>query len=136
MAGEGRNSKVVPSHKGHAGPCPPEAAMRNWVYLFVAILAETFATSALKSCEGFTRLLPSAAVLLGYSLAFYCLSLTLRTIPVGVAYAVWSGVGIVLVTVAAWILYGQKLDAPAMAGIGLITAGVLVMNVFSKAGAH
>lgn len=110
--------------------------MRNWVYLIVAILAETFATSALKSCQGFTRLLPSVAVLLGYGLAFYCLSLTLRTIPVGIAYAVWSGVGIVLVTVAAWFLYGQKLDGPAVAGIGLITAGVLVMNIFSSAGAH
>lgn len=110
--------------------------MRNWLYLFIAILAETAATSALKACREFTRPLPSIAVLLGYGLAFYCLSLTLRTIPVGVAYAVWSGIGIVLVTVAAWFIHGQRLDGPALAGIGLITVGVLVMNIFSTSSAH
>ena len=110
--------------------------MNNWICLAIAILSETVATTALKASAGFTRPLPAVVVVLGYGLAFYCLSLTLRTIPLGVAYAVWSGVGIVLVTAAGWLLYGQKLDAAALAGIGLIVAGVLVMNLFSKTAGH
>jgi len=110
--------------------------MNNWICLAIAILSETVATTALKASAGFTRPLPAVVVVLGYGLAFYCLSLTLRTIPLGVAYAVWSGVGIVLVTGAGWLLYGQKLDAAALAGIGLIVAGVLVMNLFSKTAGH
>ena len=86
----------------------------NYAYLFVAILCEVIATSALKAAEGFTRLWPSVVVAVGYGLAFYFLSLTLRTIPVGVAYAVWSGIGIVLIALAGWVLYDQALDAPAL----------------------
>lgn len=105
--------------------------MINWVYLFFAILSETLATTALKSCEGFTRFWPSLLVIGGYVIAFYLLSLTLRTVPVGVAYAVWSGVGNLLITLAAWILFDQKLDMATLVGIGLIVAGVVVIRVFS-----
>jgi small multidrug resistance pump len=94
------------------------------------------ATSALKASEGFTKLGPSAIVVLGYGVAFYCLSLTLRTIPVGIAYAVWSGLGIVLITGFAWIYFGQKLDTAALVGMALILCGVVIMNVFSKTTAH
>ena len=110
--------------------------MKNWIFLLVAILAEVAATSLLKLSEGFTRLWPSLAVVAGYGLAFYFLSLTLRSIPVGVAYAVWSGLGIVLVTLVAWFAYGQRLDAAGIAGMALIVAGVLVLNLFSRSAAH
>ena len=83
----------------------------NWFYLAIAIVSEVLATSALKASEGFTRLYPSLVVVVGYGLAFYFLSLTLRTIPVGIAYAVWSGVGIVLISLAGWVIYDQRLDA-------------------------
>ncbi|MFK3737535.1 DMT family transporter [Massilia sp. TN1-12] len=110
--------------------------MNNWLCLAIAIVSETIATTALKASEGFSRPFPSILVVVGYGLAFYFLSLTLRTIPLGVTYAVWSGVGIVLVTVSGWLLFGQKLDAGALAGIGLILAGVLVMNLFSRTAGH
>ncbi|VVD62610.1 Multidrug transporter [Pandoraea eparura] len=107
-----------------------------YLYLLVAIVAEVIATSALKASEGFTRVGPVALVVAGYGVAFYMLSLTLRTIPVGVAYAMWSGLGIVLISIAARVLFGQKLDAPALIGMALIIAGVLVMNLWSKSSAH
>ncbi|WP_257388029.1 DMT family transporter [Tahibacter caeni] len=110
--------------------------MKNWLFLAVAIVSEVAATSALKASDGFSRLWPSLLVVAGYAVAFYFLSLTLRAIPVGVAYAVWSGLGIVLVTAVAWLAYGQKLDAPALLGTGLIVAGVLVMNLFSRSTAQ
>ena len=106
--------------------------MSNWVYLAVAILAEVIATSALKASEGFSRLVPSLVVVAGYGIAFFCLSLTLRTIPVGIVYAIWSGVGIVLIALAGYFVFGQVLDAPALIGMGLIVAGVLVINLFSR----
>jgi multidrug transporter EmrE-like cation transporter len=115
---------------------PGAGIMNKWLLLGIAIIAETIATSSLKASEGFTRLWPSVLVVLGYGLAFYFLSLTLRVIPVGVAYAVWSGVGIVLVTLIGWFLFGQKLDMPALIGIAFIMAGVLIMNIFSRAAAH
>ena len=104
----------------------------NWVYLGIAIVAEVVATSALKASEGFTRTLPAMVVIAGYSVAFYCLSLTLRTIPVGVAYAIWSGVGVALIALIGWLVYGQALDRAAIAGMALIVAGVIVLNGFSK----
>jgi len=107
-----------------------------YLYLAIAIVSEVIATSLLKASGEFTKVWPSVGVVLGYGCAFWFLTLTLRTIPVGVAYAIWSGVGIVLVTAAAWVFYGQKLDAPALAGSGLIVAGVLVINLFSKTAAH
>ena len=109
---------------------------KNWLFLLVAIVSEVIATSALKSSEGFSRFWPSVIVVVGYGIAFYCLALTLRVIPMGVVYAIWSGIGIVLITLVGWFLLDQKLDLPAMLGIGLIAAGVVVMNVFSKSMGH
>jgi len=107
--------------------------MNAWLLLGVAVVAEVVATSALKASEGFTRPGPASLVVLGYGVAFYCLAQVLRTIPVGVAYAVWSGLGIVLVTCVAFWWYGQRIDLPGLIGMGLIIAGVLVLNLFSKA---
>jgi small multidrug resistance pump len=108
----------------------------KWLYLTVAIVLEVIATSALKASEGFTRLLPSLVVVVGYSAAFYMLSLTLRTMPVGVVYAVWSGVGVVLITVVGWWWFKQELDGAAFIGIALIAAGVIVLNFFSNSVTH
>jgi len=110
--------------------------MNPWLLLLVAILSEVIGTAALKASDGFTKLWPVLTVIVGYSLSFYCLSMVLRTIPVGVAYAVWSGVGILLITLVAWLFMGQKLDAGAIAGILLILSGVIVMNLFSKSLPH
>ncbi|HMP45493.1 MAG TPA: SMR family transporter [Sphingopyxis sp.] len=107
-----------------------------YIYLTIAIVAEVVATSSLKWSDGFTKLAPSLVTVIGYGIAFYFLSLTLRTIPTGVAYAIWSGVGVVLIVAVAWIFQGQRLDAPAILGIGLIVAGVVVMNVFSRTAGH
>lgn len=108
----------------------------HWLYLAVAIVAEVIATSMLKTTESFTRLTPSLIVVAGYVTAFYFLTLTLKTIPVGIAYAVWSGVGIVLVALVAWLWHKQTLDLPAIIGMALIIAGVLVMNLFSRSITH
>ena len=108
----------------------------HWLHLIVAIVAEVIATSCLKSSEGFTRLWPSVAVVAGYGVSFFFLSLALRAMPIGIAYAVWSGLGIVLITTVGWLVFGQKLDGAGMAGIALIAAGVVVLNVFSKSAAH
>lgn len=108
----------------------------NWLFLSIAIVAEVIATSALKASEGFTRTLPSILVVAGYGIAFYMLSLTLRTIPMGVVYAIWSGAGIVLITLVGYFMFRQRLDLPALIGIGLIVTGVLVMQLFSKSTAH
>ncbi|MBP9786761.1 MAG: multidrug efflux SMR transporter [Acinetobacter sp.] len=110
--------------------------MKNWLFLFIAIIAEVIATSALKSSEGFTKPIASIVVVLGYMIAFYCLSLTLKTIPVGIAYAVWSGVGIVLITTVAWFVFDQKLDLWGIVGIALIMSGVLILNLLSKMSSH
>ncbi|QLK63570.1 QacE family quaternary ammonium compound efflux SMR transporter (plasmid) [Enterobacteriaceae bacterium Kacie_13] len=109
---------------------------KTYLILGLAIVAEVIATSSLKSSEGFTRLWPSVVTLLGYVIAIFLLSLTLKTLPTGIAYAIWSGVGIVLVSAIGWFGYGQKLDTPAVIGLGLIIAGVIVVNVFSKSVAH
>jgi small multidrug resistance pump len=108
----------------------------NYAYLFIAIVAEVIATSFLKGSDGFTRLWPTLASVAGYVIAFYFLSLTLCTVPTGIAYAIWSGVGIVLISLVSWLWFGQKLDGPAIGGLGLIIAGVVVVNVFSKSVAH
>ena len=108
----------------------------NWLFLSIAIVAEVIGTSALKAADGFTRSGPSLVVVVGYGVAFYFLSLALRGIPVGIAYAVWSGVGIVLISVIGWIAFGQRLDAAAVLGIGLIMAGVIVLNLFSRSPVH
>ncbi|TPG58366.1 SMR family transporter [Ewingella americana] len=108
----------------------------TYLYLCIAIMAEVIATSSLKSSEGFSRFWPSLICIVGYGLAVFLLSLTLRTLPTGIAYAIWSGIGIVLVSAIGWVYYGQKLDTPAIIGLSLIIAGVIVVNVFSKSIAH
>ncbi len=110
--------------------------MNPWLLLAIAILAEVAATTALKASDGFARPLPSVLVVVGYGLSFYCLSLVLRHIPVGIAYAVWSGLGIVLITLLAFWVYGQRIDGPGLLGMGLIIAGVLVLNLWSRSSGH
>ncbi|MCX7237218.1 SMR family transporter [Polynucleobacter sp.] len=107
-----------------------------WFYLAIAIAAEVMATTALKFSEGFTKIMPSALVVVGYAGAFYCLSKVLNQIPISIAYAIWSGAGVALVGIVGWIWLGQKLDAGALIGIGLIISGVLVINIFSQSVAH
>lgn len=112
------------------------ASASTYLLLGIAIVAEVIATTALKAADGFSRLVPSVVVVLGYAIAFGCLSLTLKTLPTGIAYAIWSGVGIVLVSALGWFVHRQALDVPALIGLGLIIAGVLVVNLFSRSAAH
>lgn len=110
--------------------------MNGYVWLGLAIVAEVIGTSTLKASEGFTKLVPSMVTAVGYGFAFWCLSHSMKTVPVGIGYAIWSGVGIVLITAIAWVAFKQRLDAPALAGMGLIVTGVLVINLFSKSSGH
>jgi len=110
--------------------------LKSWLLLGAAIIAEVIATSSLKASAGFTRFWPSVLVVLGYVVAFYLLSLTLKFIPVGIAYAVWAGLGIVLITLVGWLIFGQKLDMASVIGMVLIVAGVAVINLFSDVSAH
>lgn len=103
----------------------------KWVYLYLAITAEVIATSALKTSENFTQLVPSIVVIIAYTISVYLLSLTLKEIPVGVAYAIWSGAGIVLVSIVGYFFFKQSLDLPSIIGIMLIIAGVLVLNLYT-----
>lgn len=103
-----------------------------YALLFIAIVAEVIGTSALKMSDGFTKLWPSLVVIVGYGLAFYFLAIVLKSIPVGIAYAIWAGLGIALITLVGVLFFKQSLDMPAVAGIGLIVAGVLVINIFSE----
>lgn len=108
----------------------------TYIYLIIAVAFEVVATSALKETQGFTRLLPSLVTVAGYAAAFYFLSLVLKVMPVGIVYAMWSGAGIVFITAIAWVWFRQSLDLPALIGIALIMAGVIVINLFSKSVAH
>ncbi|MFG6157840.1 DMT family transporter [Halomonas sp. 1390] len=108
----------------------------TYLYLALAIIAEVVATSALKSSAGFTRLWPSVLVLVGYGLAFYLLALVLKFLPVGIAYAFWAGLGIVLVTLVGILVYGEKPDLPALLGLAMIVGGVVVIQVFSSVASH
>ena len=108
----------------------------TYFYLAIAIIAEVIATSALNASDGFSRLWPSVITVVGYGIAFWCLSLTLKVIPTGIVYAIWSGVGIVLISAVGWFWFKQSLDVPALIGLGLIIAGVLVINLFSKSVGH
>lgn len=110
--------------------------MKNWLFLIIAIMGEVTATSALKLSEGFTRPILSIIVVAGYAIAFYFLSLTLKAIPIGIAYAIWAGLGVVLVAVVGVFLFDQKLDVAAIVGMGLILSGVLVMNLLSNSVSH
>lgn len=109
---------------------------KEYMFLAIAIASEVIATSFLKASVGFTKLAPSLATFAGYGVSFYFLSLTLAVLPTGIAYAIWSGAGIVLISLISWLIFGQSLDAPAIAGMGLIITGVVVINVFSKAASH
>jgi small multidrug resistance pump len=108
----------------------------HWLTLAIAIIAEVVGTSALRASEGFTKVVPSILVVAGYSVAFYFLSLTLKNIPVGIAYAIWSGVGTVLITIVGVVVFNQRLDVPAIVGLSLILIGVLVINLYSKSVVH
>ena len=108
----------------------------GYLYLGIAIVCEVIATSALKASAEFTRLVPSIIVVVGYGIAFYFLALTLRTIPVGIAYAIWCAIGIVLIALVGWVWFRQALDLPAIIGLALIISGVVVVNVFSKSVPH
>ena len=110
--------------------------MNHWVALAIAIVAEVIGTTALKASNEFTRLVPSLMVVAGYGTALYFMSISLRVLPVGIMYAIWSGMGIVLVSIIGWVMYRQVLDMPAMIGMGLIIAGAIVINVFSKSVVH
>ena len=107
-------------------------AMNKWIYLTLAIFSEVMATASLKSTEGFTKLWPSVLVLVGYSAAFYFLSMTLDSIPIGVAYAIWSGVGVAAITLVSIFFFDQKIDTAGFIGIGLIVTGVIVLRLFSE----
>jgi len=107
-----------------------------YLYLAIAILAEVVGTSALKASKEFTNLIPSLIVVVGYGVAFYFMTLTLRSLPIGITYAVWSGIGIVLITIAGVFLYKEIPDFPAIIGMGLIISGVAVIHVFSKTVSH
>ena len=108
----------------------------HYIALFAAIIAETIGTSALQASQQFTRLWPSVLVVVSYAVAFYLLSIALRAMPVGVVYAIWSGLGIVLIAIAGFVIFGQKLDLAAIIGLGLIIAGVTVLHVFSSTTPH
>ena len=110
--------------------------MSPWLAIAIAIVAEVMATTALKASQEFTRLWPSLLVILGYGTAFYFMTISLRVLPVGIMYAIWSGVGIVLISIVSWLYFKQSLDLAAIAGLALIIAGVLVINLFSKSVGH
>ncbi len=108
----------------------------TYLYLILAILAETIGTTALQASQQFTRAGPAVVVVISYAVSFYLLALVLRTMPVGVAYAIWSALGIVFIAAIGFLVFGQRLDAPALLGIGLIMAGILVIHLFSSSGTH
>ncbi len=108
----------------------------TYLFLTIAIIAEVAATSALKASDEFTKIIPTMIVIVGYGTAFYFMTLVFRVLPIGITYAVWSGLGIVLVAMVGFIFYKQTLDIPAIIGMGLIISGVIVINIFSKAVNH
>jgi small multidrug resistance pump len=109
---------------------------KHFLYLIAAVIAETIGTSALQASQQFTRLWPSILVVVAYAISFYLLALTLKYMPVGIMYALWSGLGIILIAAIGYFYFGQRLDAPAFLGLGLIVAGIVVINVFSSARLH
>ena len=104
----------------------------KWIYLIIAIITEVIATSALKESEGFTKAIPSLIVIIGYSMTFYFMSLTLREMSVGITYAIWSGMGILLITLIGYFRYNQMLDAPAVLGMTFIALGIIILRFFSN----
>ena len=109
---------------------------KHYLYLLIAVIAETVGTSSLQASQQFTRFWPSVFVVLAYSVSFYLLALTLKYMPVGIMYAIWSGLGIILISLIAYFYFGQRLDLPAILGLGMIVAGIVVINVFSKTALH
>ncbi|WP_423827736.1 SMR family transporter [Shimia abyssi] len=110
--------------------------MRTYILLLIAVMFETVGTTALQASQQFTRLVPSVIVVIGYAAAFYFMALTLKVLPVGITYAIWSGLGIVLIAIIGYVVFGQRLDLPAMLGMGMILAGILVIHLFSNTAAH
>lgn len=108
----------------------------HYIYLFLAVLAETIGTTSLQASQQFTRPGPSILVVLGYGSAFYLMSLTLAVMPVGVVYAMWSGLGIVFIAIIGFIVFGQRLDIPAVIGLSFIIAGIVILQLFSKTLTH
>ncbi len=108
----------------------------QFVYLFIAVIAETVGTSAIQASQQFTRFWPSVVVVIGFAIAFYFLSLTLKTMPVGIMYAMWSGLGIVLISLIGLFVFGQKLDLPALLGMAMIVAGIVIIHLFSTTSTH
>lgn len=108
----------------------------HYLYLIAAVVAETIGTTALQASQQFTRLAPSVLVIVAYAISFYLLSLTLRYMPVGIMYAIWSGLGIILIALIGWLVFAQKLDLPAVIGMGLILIGIVIIQVFSKTAVH
>jgi small multidrug resistance pump len=109
--------------------------IKAYIYLLIAILSEVTASTALRATKGFTQLVPSIITVVGYAISFYALSYTLSVFKLGITYAIWSGVGMVLITILGWLIYGQKMDWAGLLGIGLIIAGVIVIQLFSDQGA-
>lgn len=116
--------------------CHGEPALNAYTYLAIAIVAEVIATASMKAVKGISTPLPLLLMICGYAVAFWMLTLVVRSIPVGIAYAIWSGLGIVLISVAALVIYGQKLDLPAMLGMAMIVGGVVVIQLFSNSSGH
>lgn len=110
--------------------------LKSYLILAFAIACEVIATTALVRSESFTKLVPTVIMVICFGIAFYCLSIVSRTIPIGIAYALWSGLGIVLISIVGWIYFNQRLDLPAQIGIAFIIVGVLVINLFSKSVSH
>jgi small multidrug resistance pump len=108
----------------------------HYIWLFFAILTETLGTTALQASQQFTRFWPALAVVLFYGLSFYCMSFALRAMPVGIVYAIWSGLGIVLIAGIGFVLFGQKLDLPALLGLAMIIGGILIIHLFSATNTH
>ena len=108
----------------------------HYIFLVVAVAAETIGTTALQASQQFTRLVPSLIVLFAYGFSFYMLGLTLKVMPVGIVYAIWSGLGIVLIALIGYVVFGQRLDLPAVLGMGMILAGILVIHLFSSSSGH
>jgi small multidrug resistance pump len=110
--------------------------MNHWLALAIAIVAEVIATSTMKATNEFTRFWPSLVVVLGYGTGFYFMTISMRVLPIGIMYALWSGVGILVVSIMGWVIYRQALDIPAIIGMSFIVAGVVIINVFSKSIGH
>lgn len=108
----------------------------HYIYLIIAVAAETIGTTALQASQQFSRLGPSLIVLVAYGFSFYMMGLTLKFMPVGIVYAIWSGLGILLIAVIAYLVFGQRLDLPAVIGMGLIMTGIVVIHLFSKTSGH